>query len=424
MTTAARTVFRALAFRNYRLWIAGLFVSGIGTWMQMTAQDWTVLTILTDHDAAALSLVIALQTAPQLVLLPIAGYASDLIPRRRLLAITQIAQAILAIALGVLLLTGTAEYWQVCVLAGLTGATQAFDAPARNTFANELVDQEALPNAIALGGATFNLARLVGPAIAGLLIGLVGPGWIFIANAATFGATLVGLALMRARELKPVARNDVAAGRWLGGIRYVRRDRRLLTLILLVFVVVGFVGSSMNLLVITAATGEFGADAAGFGLLTSCIAAGSILGALFAGSRARPRIRLLVIAAAAFGVALAVAAGMPTYGLFALTMPLAGFALMTTMSTVNAAVQTMSDPGMRGRVMGVYMTAWVGGAPLGAVVMGVIIEAAGPRVALLAAGALATGAAVVVAVAFRGMERLRLLRAEPDGLDAGRPPVS
>lgn len=423
MTTAARTVFRALAFRNYRLWIAGLFVSGIGTWMQMTAQDWTVLTILTDHDAAALSLVIALQTAPQLVLLPIAGYVSDLIPRRRLLAITQIVQALLAVALGVLLLTATAQYWHVCVLAALTGATQAFDAPARNTFANELVDQDALPNAIALGGATFNLARLVGPAMAGILIGVVGPGWIFIANAATFAATLVGLALMRASELKPVTRSGGEAGRWLGGIRYVARDRRLLTLILLVFVVVGFVGSSMNLLVITAATGEFDADAAGFGLLTSCIAAGSILGALFAGSRARPRIRLLVIAAAAFGVALGVAAGMPTYALFAMTMPLAGFALMTTMATVNAAVQTMSDLGMRGRVMGVYMTAWVGGAPLGAVVMGMVIEAAGARVALLVAGALATGAAVAVAIAFRGLERMRLRRLEPEGLDEPGPLV-
>jgi MFS family permease len=421
VTSAARTVFRALAYRNYRLWIAGLFVSGIGTWMQMTAQDWTVLTILTDHDAGALSVVVALQTAPQLFLLPIAGYASDRISRRRLLVITQCLQAALAVLLGVLLLTGTAQYWQVCVLAGLTGAVQAFDSPARNTFANELVDPEALGNAIALGGATFNLARLVGPAVAGVLIGVVGPGWIFIANAVTFVATLIGLGLMRVRELHPVARDSGTSGRWLGGLRYVARDKRLLTLILLVFVVVGFVGSSMNLLVITAATSEFDAQAEGFGILTSCIAAGSILGALFAASRRTPRIRLLVLGSAGVGLALAASAAMPGYIAFAAIMPVVGFMLMTTMATVNAAVQTMSEPGMRGRVMGVYMTAWMAGAPLGALVLGLVIDSTGPRVALLAAGVLAVLAAGGVSIAFRGLERMRVRRAEPADFDQEGP---
>lgn len=396
-----RGTFRALSHRNYRLWIAGLFISGIGTWMQMTAQDWTVLTVLTDRDAGALSVVIALQTAPQLLLLPIAGYASDRIPRRRLLIFTQIAMGTLALMLGILLLGGAAQYWQVCVLAGLTGAVQAFDSPARNTFGNELVEQESLPNAIALGGATFNLARLVGPAVAGLAIGAVGPGWIFIANSVTFLAMLAGLALMRRDEFHPVVRDDGSTGRWLGGLRYVRDNRQVFALILLVFVVVGVVGSSINLLVITAATTEFDSGALGFGVLTSCIAGGSILGALFAAGRPRPRLRVLLGAVGVLGISLALAAAMPTYLFFAITMPVVGFALMTAMATVNAAVQTMTHPGMRGRVMGVYMAAWMGGAPLGALALGAIIDATGPRVALVVAGALTVVCAGAVALRLR-----------------------
>ena len=400
-----KVMFRALAHRNYRLWIAGLFISGIGTWMQMTAQDWTVLTVLTDQDAGALSVVIALQTAPQLVLLPISGYVSDRIPRRRLLIGTQIAMGLLAVTLGCLLLGGVAEYWHVCVLAAVTGAVQAFDAPARNTFGNELVDPEILPNAIALSGATFNLSRLVGPAIAGLLIGVVGPGWIFVANAVTFVAMLIGLGLMRAQEFRPVQRDDGRSGRWLGGIRYVLRDGRVLALIVMVFVVVGFVGNSITLLVITAATKEFGLGAAGFGLLTSCIAAGSIAGALFAAARRSPRPRVLLTAALGVGIALLLAAVMPTTETFAFSMPLVGFFLMAAMATVNALVQTWTPPGMRGRVIGVYMLAWMGGAPLGALSFGAVVEAAGPRVALAVAGGVAALCAVGVGL------RLRSLRA-------------
>jgi MFS family permease len=322
----------------------------------------------------------------------------------------------LALVLGVLLLGGAAQYWQVCVLAGLTGAVQAFDSPARNTFGNELVEPESLPNAIALGGATFNLARLVGPAVAGLAIGVVGPGWIFIANSVTFLAMLAGLALMRRDELHPVARDDGSTGRWLGGLRYVRDSREVFALIVLVFIVVGFVGTSINLLVITAATTEFDSGALGFGILTSCIAGGSILGALFAAGRPRPRFRVLLGAVGAFGIGLAVAGAMPSYLLFALIMPIVGFALMTAMATVNAAVQTMTHPGMRGRVMGVYMAAWMGGAPLGALVLGGIIDASGPRVALVVAGSLALVCAGAVGLRLRRSLPAPRQEPSPDGL--------
>jgi len=414
-------LFRALGFRNYRLWIAGLLVSSIGTWMQMTAQDWAVLTILTDRDAGALAFVIAMQTAPQLLLLPVAGYVTDRVPRRTVLILTQCAMGALALVLGVLMLSGVAAYWHVCVLAGVAGITQAFDAPARNTFANELVDADVLSNAIALGAATFNLARLIGPAVAGVLIGVLGPGWIFIANGVTFVAVIVGLLLMRTSELRVVERDDGSTGRWMGGVRYVWRHKPILTLILLVFLVVGFVGSSLNLLIITTGTLEFDAGAEGFGLLTSVSAAGSIVGALFVASRARPKVGLVLLSAGGVGVSLLISAAMPTFVAFAVTMPLVGFALMSTMATVNAAVQTMAEPGLRGRVMGVYMTAWMAGAPIGALVLGFVIDLAGARAALVCSGAIAVLAALGCSLIFRGMARVAVRRTRPEDLDQTGP---
>lgn len=398
-------MFRALSHRNFRLWVAGLLVSSIGTWMQMTAQDWTVLTVLTDGDAGALAFVVAIQTVPQLLLLPVAGYVTDRIPHRRVLIATQTVMGLVAVTLGVLLVLGVAQYWQVCVLAGVAGATQAFDAPARNTFANALVDAPSLSNAIALGSATFNLARLIGPAVAGVLIGVVGPGWIFLANAATFVAVIIALLLMRQTEFHPVPRDDGSRGRWLGGVRYVAAHPRLIVLMTLVLIVVGFVGTSLNLLIITMATGAFGVGATGFGLLTSCVALGSIGGALFVASRTHLGMRLLLGCAGALGVFLLASAFVPTYGVFAAVMPIVGFALMATMASVNAHVQMMTEPGMRGRVMGIYMTAWMLGAPLGALTLGAIIDSVGPRGGTAVSGSIAVVAALGCGVALRVIAR-------------------
>ncbi|BDZ44125.1 MFS transporter [Naasia aerilata] len=307
MSTASSPVvvkgtFRALAHRDFRLWIVGLLLSSIGTWMQITAQDWTVLTILTDEDASALALVIALQTVPQLVLLPVSGYVTDRFSRRRVLAVTQVWMALMAVLLGVLVLTGVAQYWHVCVLATALGAAQAFDAPARQTFVVDLLPPSGLSNGIALGGATFNLARLIGPAIAGVLIGQVGPGWIFLVNGLSFAAMLGALTLMRLESVGERQKPEAGLRSMLSGISYVARHRDIRILVVLVFLVLGCVGAAMNLLVISMATTVFDVDAGAFGLLTSIVAVGSVVGALFVASRRQPRIGLLLGAIALIGV--------------------------------------------------------------------------------------------------------------------------
>src|SRR3954463_906222 len=192
-----RTMFRSLAIRNYRMWAAGALVSNVGTWMQRTAQDWIVLTVLPDNDAFAVGITMALQFGPQLLLLPVTGLAADRIPKRRLMIMTQTAMGLLALGLGVLTVLQVATLPEVYGFAFLLGCTAAFDAPARQSFVSELVDQRNLTNAVALNSASFNGARLLGPAIAGLLTEVVGPGWVFLINAASYLGVIASLRLIR-----------------------------------------------------------------------------------------------------------------------------------------------------------------------------------------------------------------------------------
>lgn len=412
-TDSERGTFRALRHRDFRLWIIGLLLSSIGTWMQITAQDWTVLTILTDEDASSLALVIALQTVPQLLLLPVAGYVTDRFSRRRVLAVTQVWMACAAVILGVLVLTGIAQYWHVCLMAATLGIAQAFDAPARQTFVVDLLPPSGLSNGIALGGATFNLARLIGPAIAGVLIGQVGPGWIFLANGLSFSAMLIALSLMRLESARPRPRPESGLKSMLSGISYVAGHRDIRILVLLVFLVLGCVGAAMNLLVISTATTVFDVDAEAFGLLTSIMAVGSVAGALFVAGRREPKIWLLLSSITVIGLSLCVASAMPTFVAFACIMPVLGFGLISALATCNAAVQMRTDPALRGRVMGVYIAAWMAGSPVGALVFGGIVDGAGARTALAAAGGVSLVAAAGAAALFR-------LRREPsvDGAPA------
>jgi MFS family permease len=214
-------VFRSLRNPNYRLWASGALVSNIGTWMQRMAQDWLVLTQLTHHSAAAVGWVMALQFGPQLLFLPWTGFAADHFNQRKLLMVTQAALGVFALVLGLLTITGVVQLWEVYLLAFLSGSAAAFDAPVRQTFVAELVGDEDLPNAIALNSTTFNAARMVGPAVAGLTIAAIGTGWAFVINGASFGAVLVSLTLLRVSELRPRARVPRARGSFLEGFRYV-----------------------------------------------------------------------------------------------------------------------------------------------------------------------------------------------------------
>ena len=283
-------IFRSLRGFNYRVWIAGAFVSNVGTWVQRTGQDWLVLTQLTDHDASAVGLVMALQFGPQLLLLPFTGFAADHFNQRRLLVATQASMSVLALALGVLTVTGLVELWHVCVFAFLFGSAAAFDAPVRQTFVAELVGDKDLHNAVALNATSFNAARMIGPAVAGLMIAALGTGWTFLFNGASFVAVLASLAFLRTAELRPNARAHRAKGSFTEGFRYVWSRPDLKAILLMLFLI-GTFGMNFSIFISTMAVSVFHADALGYGLLSSIMAVGTVAGALLNARRERPRIR-------------------------------------------------------------------------------------------------------------------------------------
>jgi MFS family permease len=387
-------MFRSLSGINYRLWFAGALVSNIGTWMQRTAQDWIVLTMLTDNDAVAVGVTMALQLGPQLLLVPWSGLIADRFDRRKLLMATQTAMALLGVALGFMVLFGVAELWHVYAFAFALGVVSAIDAPARQAFVSELVSEKDLPNAVSLNSASFNAARLVGPAAAGLLTVAVGAGWVFLINAVTFAATLLSLALLRRDKLRVAPRAPRAKGQLLEGFRYVSKRPDILAIMIAVFII-GTFGLNFAIFTATMARVEFDHGAGEFGLLSSVLAIGSVTGALLSARRERPRMRIIFTAAAAFGIACAVAALMPTFLTFALSLILVGFASITFMTTANSFVQTTTDPVMRGRVMALYMAIFVGGTPIGAPIVGWAANEFGPRWALGVGAASGLAAALV-----------------------------
>jgi MFS family permease len=400
-------MFRSLSVVNYRIWFAGALVSNIGTWMQRTAQDWIVLTDLTHHNATAVGVVMALQFGPQLVLMPWSGLIADRFNRRTLLIITQSLMGLLALGLGLITVTGVAELWHVYLFALGLGIVAAIDAPARQTFVSELVPDENLSNAVALNSASFNGARLIGPAAAGLLTVAVGAGWVFLINAVTFAATVLAMTLLRTNALRTPARAPRKRGQLLAGFRYVSHRPDIVVVLITVFLV-GTFGFNFAIFTATMATVEFGMNASAFGLLSSIMAIGSVAGALLSARRSRPRLRLVVGGAALFGLSCAIAAVMPTYATFAVSLAVVGLASLTLMTTANAYVQTTTRPAMRGRVMALYMAIFAGGTPLGAPLVGWVADRYGPRWALGVAalsGILAAGAVLFWMVKYR---RLRV----------------
>ncbi|WP_019136106.1 MFS transporter [Cellulomonas massiliensis] len=375
------STFASLSFRNYRLWFAGALVANVGTWMQRVAQDWLVLTQLSDESGVAVGVTTALQFAPFLVVAPLAGVIADRVDRRRLLMATQAAQGVLAAALGVLVLLGHAQLWQVYVFAGLLGVVSALDAPVRQTFVAQLVPAARLSNAVGLNSASFNAARLVGPGVAGLLIAWVGTGWVFVINAVSFAATIGALLAMRVSELQPMPSAPRAKGQLRAGVRYVRRRSDILLIMVVVGVVSTF-GLNFQLTSAMMARTEFGRGAGEYGVLGSVLAIGSLAGALLAARRERPRVRLVIGSAFAFGLATGAMALMPSYLTYALASIPVGLASLTMMTAANATIQMSTDPAMRGRVMALYMMVFQGATPVGSPVVGWIGEAFGARWAI------------------------------------------
>jgi len=370
--------FAALDVRNYRIYAAGAFISNIGTWMGRVAQDWLVLTELTNHSSSALGIVTGLQFLPFLLLAPWAGMIADRYPKRRILAVTQTALALSSLALGVLVVTGTAELWMVYGIALFTGVATAVDNPTRQTFVSEMVPRDRLANAVSLNSASFNAGRLIGPGVAGLTIAAFGTGWTLMLNTLTFVAVLLALVSMRRSELRPAPALARGKGAIRDGISYVRSRPDIQLVMVLVFVL-GTFGMNFQITTALMATKEFGKGPQEYGLLGSIMAIGSLTAALLSARRARPRLRILLVALVGFTIASGLAALAPSYPLFALALVPVGLTALTALTTANAMVQLSVDPAMRGRVMALYMAIFMGGTPLGAPLIGWIGDAWGPR---------------------------------------------
>ena len=396
MKSPATGAFRALKIFNYRVWTAGALVSNTGTWMQRVAQDWLVLTQLTHHDASALGMVMALQFAPQLLLLPWTGFAADHFNQRKLLMSTQAMMGVLALALGVLTVEGHVRLWHIYVFAFLFGSAAALDAPVRQTFVAELVGDEHLPNAVALNSTSFNAARMVGPAVAGIVIAKVGTGWAFVLNGLSFGAVLISLSLFRTAELFPIARSARTAGGFLEGFRYVWRRKDLRAILVMLFLI-GTFGLNFPIFTSTMAVKVFHTDARGFGLLSSIMAIGTIAGSLIAAGRDKPRFGSLLIGSAVFGVGCTLAALAPGYWWFAAALVVIGVAALTFTNTTNSIMQLSTEPAMRGRVMALRVAVALGGTPIGAPIVGWVANRYGPRWSLGVGAASGFAAALVAA---------------------------
>ncbi len=384
-------MFRSFSSFNYRVWFIGALVSNIGAWMQATAISWVVLTKLTDNDATAMGLTMALQFGPPLLLVSVTGWVADRFNRRNLLILTQSLLAVLGASMGVLLILDVATLPMMYAFALVTGTVAAFDNPARQAFVSDLVSRENASNAVALNAASFNAARMLGPAAAGVVVVIVGNGLVFMINAGTFLAMIIALTMIRMDELIPRVKN-AGGGRLADGFRYVAKRSDLVVTFAMVFLLGAF-GMNFPIYASTMAL-DFGLGADGFGLLSSILAIGSLAGALLAARRDRARIRVVIIGTGFFAVTMGLSAFMPGYWTYAASLTAVGFCVVTIMTTANGYVQTTTDPALRGRVLALYMAVIMGGTPIGAPIVGWVADQFGPRVAIgvgAAAGLLAFG---------------------------------
>ncbi|MDQ0600915.1 MFS family permease [Streptomyces canus] len=398
-------MFSSLKSRNYRLFFAGQVVSNTGTWMQRIAQDWLVLSLT--GSSTAVGVTTALQFLPMLLFGLYGGVLVDRLPKRPTLLVTQSAMAVTGLALAFLTLSGHVEVWHVYLAAFAVGLATVVDNPARQTFVSEMVGPDQLQNAVSLNSANFQSARLIGPAVAGLMITGVGTGWAFLANGLSFVAPITGLLLMRSRELHAVERAPRGKGQLREGLHYVAGRPDLIWTIVLVGFVSTF-GFNFPVYLSAFADDVFHAGAGSYSLFNTLMAVGSLAGALLAARRGTARMRVLVAGAVAFGTLEIVAALAPSLWLFALLMVPIGMFGMTVNVTANSSVQLSTDPAMRGRVMSLYMMVFMGGAPLGAPIAGWITDAYGVRAGLAAGGVIAASAAVTIGLFLARVGNLRL----------------
>ncbi|WP_159943538.1 MULTISPECIES: MFS transporter [unclassified Nocardiopsis] len=408
-------MFRSLSIRNYRLFALGQLLSNPGTWMQRIAQDWLVLQ-LSGGSGIALGMTTALQFLPMLLFGLWGGALVDRLDKRRLLMCTQCAMGVLAVGLGVLATLGAAEVWHVYLFALLLGLITVLDNPGRQAFVPEMVDREHLSNAIALNSASFQLGRVTGPAVAGLLIAVIGSGPVFLINGASFGFTILALAMMRTGELNTPERASGGRGRIREGLSYIG-GRRDLVLLLALAACTQFFGANTQNQIALMVNNVFETGADAFGAAAAFLAVGALAGALLAARRERPRLRLVLLGSMGFGVLQVVAGLMPGYVPFVVVLVPMGIAFMTYMTTINATFQLSVDPHMRGRVMSMFMLVFLGVAPLGAPVVGLLADSFGPQASLVIGGSV-----TVVVVSALSVPLFRLKGVRPRDLVRRRRP--
>jgi MFS family permease len=382
--------FASMRFRNYRLFATGSLLSNVGTWLQRVAQDWLVL-VLTGS-AGALGITTGLQFLPTLLFSPFAGVLADRYAKRTVLNWTQSIMGVTALVMGTMAVTHTITVWHVYILTFIFGTASALDVPARQAFVNEMVDTPYLANAVGLNSASFNLARMIGPAAAGGLIALMGSGvaatgWVIILNGVSYGAVVISMVLMRQSEMRPTIPIGRAKGQLRDGVRYVRARPDIVLILAIVFCA-GTFGFNFQMTTALMATEVFGKGAGEYGLLGSILAIGSLAGSLVAARRAKPRQAVIIGCAIAFGFVEILSGFAPTYLVFAVSLPLCGITSLVMIATANAFVQMSVSPEMRGRVMALYMMIFMGGTPLGAPVLGWVAEQWGARWTLIGGGAL------------------------------------
>ena len=411
MTTAEairqpRGAFAALTSRGYRIYLGGQSLANTGSWMQSIAQDWLIFSLT--HSSAAVGVTMALQFLPILALGLHTGAVADRLPKRRILLTTQMLNAAATGTLAVITIAGLTHPAEVYAFAFASGLVFAFDAPARQAFVAEVAPAGQLPAAIALNAAVFQSTRLIGPAIASLLIASVGPGWVFAVNAACYIGPTIGLLRLRPSDLVPAPAAPRARGALRTAVRYVRRRPDVMWTIFLVGVL-GTFGLNFPIVLTAMAKSTFHGSASTYGLFNIILAIGSAAGALLAGARAGARSGpgVIALSGAAFGLFQIAAAIAPGMAVFLPLLAAMGFLNLAFQAMANASVQLAADPELRGRVMGLYMLVFIGGTPIGAPIIGALTNHFGPRIGMAVCGVVPALGAVVMAAAMASRGRRR-----------------
>lgn len=410
-TTRRASTFAALRVPNFRIYLSAHAVASTGTWMQNIALEWLVLEL--SGSPTAVGITMACQFLPMLLIGGYGGVIADRYRKRTVLMVTQTLAGLLSAALAVLTISGHVRVEHVYAFALLAGLVFVVDNPSRQVFVNEVVPQQYVRNAIALNAAVFQTSRLVGPAVAGIMIATVGSGWAFAANALSYVAPIVGLLLIRSADLLPAPALERAPGQLRSALRYVAARPHVAWTIVLVGVI-GTFGLKFPVVLTVIADDTFGGGAQLYGLFNVVLAVGSVVGALIAGGRTHSRLRTLVLTAAAFGAAQFAAALAPGLGTFLAALVVMGVVNLAFQAMANSSVQSWVDPEVRGRVMGLYMLAFVGGTPLGGPLTGWITDTFGGRVGMAFCGVVPLLAAAAVAVVLaRKVRAARPSRPDP-----------